>query len=76
MNTRIAKGPALLPIHVIEDLEEELVTALYEQRSLERRIMEYSPQTSAPCELKDSFCRARVRVNQIEMQIRMQKYKF
>jgi len=76
MNTRIAKGPALLPIHVIEDLEEELVTALYEQRSLERRIMEYSPQTSAPSVLKDSFCAARVRVNQIEMQIRMHKYKF
>jgi hypothetical protein len=76
MNTRIAKGPALLPIHVIEDLEEELVTALYEQRSLERRIMDYSPQTSAPSELKDSFCRARVNVNKIEGKIRLLKYAF
>lgn len=76
MNNRASKGPALLPIHAIEDLEEELVSALYEQRSLEYKILQYQPQTSAPQELIDLFCSAKVKVNQIETKIRMLKYAF
>ena len=76
MKTRITKGPALLPIHVIEDLEEDHVSALYEQRHLESQILQYIPQESAPQQLRDAFCAARVKVNQIETAIRLRKYGF
>lgn len=76
MRTAVTKGPALLPVHAIEDLEEKLVAALYEQRSLEFQILEYEPQSSAPQALRDAFCTARERVNQIEARIRALKYGF
>lgn len=74
MNAIKTRGRALLPIHVLEDLEEELVAALYEQRSLEFQIMEYTPQDSAPQDLRESFRGARVRVNQLEAKIRYLKH--
>jgi len=66
MNIPKIKGPPLLPLHLLEDLEEELVQALYEQRSCEFQILKYSPQSCAPQELRDAFCAARARVNEID----------
>ncbi len=69
-------GPPLLPCHLIKDLEEQLVYALYEQRSHEQEILQYSPESSAPKELRDAFCASRVKVNKIEKEIRLLKYSF
>ncbi len=76
MNKCIKKAPPFLPHHFIEDLEEKLIEALYEQRSYEYEILKYTPESSAPQELRDAFCAARVRVNEIEASIRIRKYGF
>ena len=74
-----SKIPNVRPIFTsinIKDLEKELVAALYEQRSYERQILQYSPESSAPHDLRDAFFAARVRVNQIEKKIRLLRHSF
>lgn len=68
--------PTIFPSHALADLDQDLVDALYEQRSLEYQILQYDPQASAPQHLKDAFCAARVRVNKTESRIRNLKYGF
>jgi hypothetical protein len=80
MNTDTGTPMQVLPLflasNAVDELEGELITALYEQRSLEHEIMKYEPQTSAPQELRSAFCSARVKVNRIELRIRMMKHSF
>jgi hypothetical protein len=72
--------PKVLPLFntydLLDGLERDLIQALYQQRSLEYQILRYAPETSAPCELKEEFCNARVKVNDIERKIRMLKHNF
>ena len=63
-------------ISTITQLEKELISALYAQRSIEFEILSYSPQESAPEDLRARFCKARVRYNEVERQIRLLKYGF
>jgi S-DNA-T family DNA segregation ATPase FtsK/SpoIIIE len=59
-----------------EDLEEELVRALYAQRALEEQISPYKPQSSAPGVLIQSFIDSKKKVQGIEMEIRRLRYSF
>jgi hypothetical protein len=72
-------APKVSPIfsfHQIQGLEENHIAALYEQRYCERQILQYSPESSAPQELKDAFCAARVKVNLLENKIRRLRHGF
>ena len=60
----------------IEDLEEELVVALYAQRALEEQIAPYKPQASAPGILIQSFIDSKIKVQGIEMEIRRLRHAF
>lgn len=72
--------PEVLPLFntydLLDGLERDLIQTLYQQRSLEYQILQYAPETSAPCELREAFCNARVKVNDIECKIRMLKHDF
>jgi len=70
------KGRPFFNYQKIEDLEEELVSALYAQRSLEEQIESYEPQGSAPSMLIQSFIDSKKNVQSIEMEIRRLRYSF
>jgi len=70
------KGRPFFDYLKIEDLEEELVSAVYAQRALEEQIAPYKPQSSAPGVLIQSFIDSKKKVQGIEMEIRRLRYSF
>ena len=76
VTTTLEKGRPFFNYQKIEDLEVELVTALYAQRSLEEEIELYKPQGSAPSWLIQSFIGSKKKVQGIEMEIRRLRYSF
>ena len=76
METNLQKGRPFFDYQKIEDLEEELVGALYAQRALEEQITPYKPQSLAPSELIQSFIDSKKKVQGIEMEIRRLRYSF
>jgi hypothetical protein len=60
----------------IETLEEELVAAIYQQRHWEEQIMTFSPQSSAPSYLIQSFNQSKLLVQEIELMLRQVRYSF
>ncbi|MCP9783189.1 hypothetical protein KBY83_07610 [Cyanobium sp. WKJ7-Wakatipu] len=74
METTLQKGRPFFDYQKIEDLEEELVSALYAQRALEEQIALYKPQSSAPSELIQSFIDSKKKVQGIELEIRRLRY--
>jgi hypothetical protein len=76
VETTRQKGLPFFNYHKIEDLEEELVSALYAQRALEEQIAPYKLQSSAPSILIQSFIDSKKKVQGIEMEIRRLRYAF
>jgi len=76
VTTTLEKGRPFFDYQKIEDLEEELVKAIYDQRSLEEQIAPYEPQSSAPSWLIQLFIDSKKRVQSIEMEIRRLRYSF
>ena len=76
MKITLQKGRPFFNYQKVEDLEEELVSALYGQRALEEQIAQYNPQNSAPSELIQSFIDSKKKVQGIEMEIRRLRYSF
>ena len=76
MKTTLEKGRPFFNYQKIEDLEEDLVRALYVQRSLEEQIESYNPQSSAPSVLIQSFIDSKKKTQAIEMEIRHLRYSF
>ena len=76
VTTTLEKGRPFFNYQKIEDLEEELVRALYAQRSLEEQIEPYKPQGSAPSWLIQSFIDSKKKVQAIEIEIRQLRYSF
>ena len=76
MKATLEKGRPFFNYQKIEDLEEELVGALYAQRSLEEQIESYNPQSSAPGVLIQSFIDSKKKTQAIEMEIRRLRYSF
>jgi len=76
METNLQKGRPFFDYQKVEDLEEELVGALYAQRALEEQIAPYKPQSSAPAVLIQSFIDSKKKVQAIEMEIRRLRYSF
>jgi hypothetical protein len=76
LQATLQKGRPFFDYQKIEDLEEELVSALYAQRALEERISPYKPQSSAPGVLIQSFIDSKKKVQGIEMEIRRLRYSF
>ena len=76
MKATLEKGRPFFNYQKIEDLEEELVKAIYAQRSLEEQITSYQPQSSAPSALIQSFIESKKEVQSIEMKIRRLRYSF
>ena len=76
MKTTLEKGRPFFNYQKIEDLEEDLVRALYAQRSLEEQIESYNPQSSAPSVLIQSFIDSKKKTQAIEMEIRHLRYSF
>ena len=76
LEATLQKGGPFFDYQKIEDLEEELVSALYAQRALEERISPYKPQSSAPGVLIQSFIDSKKKVQGIEMEIRCLRYSF
>ena len=76
MEAKLQKGRPFFDYQKIEDLEEELVKAIYYQRSIEEQIAPYQPQRSAPSMLIQSFIDSKKRVQSIEMEIRQLRYSF
>jgi hypothetical protein len=72
--TTLEKGRPFFNYQKIEDLEVELITALYAQRSLEEEIEPYKPQGSAPGLLIQSFIDSKKKVQAIEVEIRPLRY--
>ena len=68
--------PPYIDYHKIGILEEDLVAAIYEQRTWEQEIMSFVPQSSAPSQLIQSFTESKVRVQDIERKIRQLRYSF
>ena len=62
--------------HHLEDLEAELISRLYALRDHERQILAYSPQTSAPAELREAYRSAKLDVQQLEVMIRRIRHGF
>ena len=60
----------------IEALEEQLVAALYQQRHWEEQIMTFSPQSSAPSAIIQSFNQSKLLVQDLERRIRMIRHSF
>ena len=60
----------------IKDLEGQLIEALYEQRLIESKILEYDRKSRVPQDLVEELCAARVRFNGIERKIRLVRYGF
>lgn len=60
----------------IEALEEQLVAALYQQRHWEEQIMTFSPQSSAPSDIIQSFNQSKLLVQDLERRIRMIRHSF
>ena len=76
MKITLQKGRPFFNYQKVEDLEEELVSALYGQRALEEQIAQYNPQNSVPSELIQSFIDSKKKVQGIEMEIRRLRYSF
>ena len=76
MKETLEKGRPFFNYQKIEDLEEELVKALYAQRSLEEQITPYQPQSSVPSALIQSFIESKKEVQSIEIEIRRLRYSF
>ncbi len=76
MKTTLEKGRPFFNYQKIEDLEEELVKAIYAQRSFEEQISLFRPQRLAPSMLIQSFIDSKKRVQAIEMEIRGLRYSF
>ena len=76
LEATLQKGRPFFDYQKIEDLEEELVSALYAQRALEEQISPYKPQSSAPGVLIQSFIDSKNKVQGIEMEIRRLRYSF
>ena len=76
LEATLQKGRPFFDYQKIEDLEEELVRALYAQRALEEQISPYKPQSSAPGVLIQSFIDSKKKVQSIEMEIRRLRYSF
>ncbi|MCP9903539.1 hypothetical protein KBY72_12835 [Cyanobium sp. BA5m-21] len=76
MKATLEKGRPFFNYQKIEDLEEELVSAMYAQGSLEEQIDSYNPQSSAPSVLIQSFIDSKKKVHVIEMEIRRLRYSF
>jgi hypothetical protein len=74
--------PSVFPIaplfdaRSLSDLELELVDALYAQRSHEREILNYEPESSAPSELLRAFTASKLKVQGIELLIRRRRHGF
>jgi hypothetical protein len=60
----------------IEELEEELVAALYQQRHWEEQIMTFSPQSSAPSAVIQFFNQSKLKVQEIELKLRQVRHSF
>ena len=76
LEATLQKGRPFFDYQKIEDLEEELVRALYAQRALEEQISLYKQQSSAPGVLIQSFIDSKKKVQGIEMEIRRLRYSF
>ncbi len=75
--TKQGKGKAFILSHVIEDLELELVNALYEQRSHEEVILSCNSNHQViPEEIKSLFYESQVKVKAIECKIRFLKHGY
>lgn len=75
--TRQGKGKAFILSLVIEDLELELVNALYEQRSHEEVILSCnSNHQMIPEEAKSLFYESKAKVKAIEYKIRFLKHGY
>ena len=68
--------PPYIDYHKIGILEEDLVEAIYEQRTWEQEIMSFAPQSSAPSHIIQSFTESKIRVQGIERKIRQLRYSF
>ena len=60
----------------IEELEEELVAAIYQQRDWEQKIMSFNPQSDAPSHIVLSFTQSKLRVQEIELKLRQVRHSF
>ena len=58
------------------ELEEQLVAALYQQRHWEEQIMTFSPQSSAPSDIIQSFNKSKLLVQDLESKIRLIRHAF
>jgi hypothetical protein len=73
---------SVIPVFSIDNgralkvLEDDLVAALYVQRSLEERLLSYEPQASAPSELRKQYAKSKVNVQEIELKIRRIRHSF
>ncbi len=75
--TKQGKGKAFILSHVIEDLELELVNALYKQRSYEEIILSCNSNHQViPEEIKSLFYESQVKVKAIECKIRFLKHGY
>jgi hypothetical protein len=64
VKTTLEKGRPFFNYQKIEDLEEELVKAIYVQRSLEEQIAPYHQRGSAPSVLIQSFINSKKKVQE------------
>jgi hypothetical protein len=60
----------------IEQLEEKLIAAIYQQRDWEQKIMSFKPQSDAPAHVVQSFNLSKLRVQEIELRLRKLRYLF
>ncbi len=60
----------------IQALEEQLIAALYQQRHWEEQIMTFSPPSSAPSDIIQSFNQSKLLVQDLERRIRMIRHSF
>jgi hypothetical protein len=60
----------------IEALEEELISAIYQQREWEQQIMSFNPQSDAPAQIVQSFTQSKLRVQEIELKLRQVRHSF
>jgi hypothetical protein len=74
-----AGAPKVQPIftfHQIQDLEDQLVAALYRQRACEDQLLQSFSKSSEMQELQDDFCAAKTRVNQLANKIRSLRHGY
>ena len=60
----------------IEELEEKLIAAIYQQREWEQKIMSFKPQSDAPAHIVQSFNLSKLKVQEIELKLRQVRHSF